>query len=653
MNLSLFKCIWLSIIGITVAAVAAMYVSLNASLLTVIDRAQTGQIKEYDRLLNDRIQQETRLAASLAALVAAQPSAQKALAEGDRAALAAEFLPAFQKLKTDAGASQFQFHLPPATSFLRLHEPETFGDDLSGSRAMLVDANAKRQAFGGIETGATGLGIRAVAPVAKNGAHIGTVEFGMKFDDTFFSAFKRDIGTDAVFQVADGKGGYVTFADTRADKTPLPADILPLVIGGQTDLREMPQGGKPAALYSRPVADYSGKTIGAVTVIMDTSAFDAERTAATRKSLLIAGAVFALATLISMKVAASIVKPIRSMVEALQTLAQGSTEVEVPYRDRKNEIGSIAQAIEVWRQNAIKRKHLKEEADRERLVREKRAQTIAALTQSFDAKVSGVLTVVADACAQMDATAQALSASAEQTSQQSGAVAAATEQASASVQTVASAAEELSASIAEIARQVAQSNDASQEAMNEAGQAETTVKGLAESSEQINAVVNLINDIASQTNLLALNATIEAARAGDAGKGFAVVANEVKNLASQTAKATDEISQQIASVQQSTERVVEAIGRIVTRITEVGQVSAQIAAAVEQQAAAANEIARNVQEASAGTREISTNIAGVSQAAGQTGEASRQVLAASQTLGGEANALKSVVEEFLEKVRAN
>ena len=344
--------------------------------------------------------------------------------------------------------------------------------------------------------------------------------------------------------------------------------------------------------------------------------------------------------------------PLKEMSLVMKRLADHDLTVEIPGTGRGDEIGTMAVAVEVFKENAIQADRLAAEQEAEHQSRIKRAAAIEALTKEFDRKVSGVLAVMTGACTEMDATAQNLSASAEQTSRQSGAVAAATEQASANVQTVASAVEELSSSIAEIGRQLDHAKSVGEQATDEANQTDEMVKGLAETSARIGTVINLINDIAAQTNLLALNATIEAARAGDAGKGFAVVANEVKNLASQTAKATEEISQQIGSVQEATKRVVTAIDAIVARIGEVSQVSATIASAVEEQSAAAAEITRNVQQAAQGTQEISSNIVGVNAAAEETGSASQQVLTASQRLAREAASLKSVVETFLNGVRA-
>ena len=351
-------------------------------------------------------------------------------------------------------------------------------------------------------------------------------------------------------------------------------------------------------------------------------------------------------------IARDILRAVGGLTGVMGALADGDKAVEIAGIDRGDEVGEMAQSVQVFKDNMIRNDEMAAEQEQERATREERASKVEQLASDFDVAVGDVLRGVSDAATEMDATAKMMSDTAEQTVQQSTAVAAASEQASVNVQTVASASEEMSASIDEISRQVIDSARITSEAVDQAENTNQSMAGLNEAAQKIGDVVGLINDIASQTNLLALNATIEAARAGEAGKGFAVVASEVKSLATQTANATEEIGAQIAAMQSETAGALEALTGIGKTINTVNEIATTISSAVEEQSAATQEISRNVDQAAHGTQEVSSSIASISQATTETGTAAGQVMSASGDLARQADTLKSTVEKFLEDVKA-
>jgi methyl-accepting chemotaxis protein len=497
-------------------------------------------------------------------------------------------------------------------------------------------------------------------PIKLNGKVIGVGGVDLKLDALREAILdSKPLGTGYV-KILSHEGLYV--ADQQIDRAGKKADEIDLV----KEITEATKNGEEKIITGEVNSD--GESVVRAVAPVHLNGLDTpwavvvtvpEATLyATNRALITAGILTGLlcflgAGVIAWFVGTATAKPIRGMTDAMKTLADGNHSVDVPARDRQDEIGQMAAAVQVFKENAIEMERVKGEQEiAERRAQEDKKRMMQELASSFEAKVGALVSSLSAAATEMESTAGSMTSLAETGNSKAMNVASAAEQTSANVQTVATATEELSASIQEISQQVANSARIANQAVDDARSTDGVVQELAVGAQKIGEIIQLINDIAGQTNLLALNATIEAARAGDAGKGFAVVASEVKSLATQTAKATEEISLQINQIQTATGQAVTAINGIGTTIQEMSEIAAAIASAVEEQGAATLEISRNVQQAAQGTEEVTRSIVDVRQASTDTGVASGQVLTAAGELSRNSNDLSREVDSFLEGIKA-
>ena len=429
---------------------------------------------------------------------------------------------------------------------------------------------------------------------------------------------------------------------------------------GQAMLRRGQAYKGPAMLFGRrfytayqPVFDPAGKVIGIIYVGIPTAQLDAMLWQAIGAMAIAAGIAALLALVMTMALVRRVTKPLRVVAEALTVLAEGRTDVEIRHANRHDEIGVIARTIGVFKNNRIERRQLEaERISAEKRATEQRKAELDQFVEAFRTKIGGIIEQVLNSSGQFEKDAQQLSVTAHSTAEMSGQSADASRQASEHVRGAATASNELSQSIVEISRRVQDSNSVAADAVKQADATDQRMAELSAAGDRIGDVVKLITSIAEQTNLLALNATIEAARAGDAGRGFAVVAQEVKNLAGQTAKATDEISSHIVNMQRATGESVDAIKAIGLTIERISEITASISSAVEEQGTATKSIAEGVQAAAGGTLDVAENIERVARGAGETETTSGQMLRSAKALSEVSIHLRDEVEKFLDSVRA-
>ncbi len=638
-------------ISLTVAAACGILGTFSIIQERALTRlALDQQLKlQYDSVIA-ALDYEGRAALAVSAVIANLPPVAEAVAKGDRDALLPLLQAPLAALKSQ-GMPLISFHTPPATAFFRVHEPKLFGEDISARRTTVVESNKSARPIVGVEAGRDSLGIFAMTPIMREGKSLAVADIGVSFGKQFVDSAKQRFGVDLAVHRFDGKA-FMRIASTLGDSSDVTQQELKGVFDGGTLRRDASLNGHPAALYLGQIRNYAGQPIAVIELVKDTTEYEAAAASSQRNLILGTIAILVAAALLALLLGRGMSRPLTAITAVMNRLSSGDTEVTIPGGDRKDELGTMAGAVDVFRRNMIEARTLREaqEAAKQRTELEKKALQ-RQMADRFEADVKSVVGAVARATADMQRMAAEITASVNGTSAQAAAAAAASEEASASVNTVAAATEQLASSVVEIGRQVTHSSDVADAAVAKAGKTTEMVAGLAAASEKIGDVLRLIGAIASQTNLLALNATIEAARAGEAGRGFAVVASEVKALASQTAKATEEIAGQVTAIQSSTGDCTIAIGGISDTIREISGIATTIAAAVEEQGSATREIARSVQQVAAGTSEVAVNVAGASHAAEQSRALADTVLSASGELGQHATTLFESVDTFLAGLR--
>ncbi|AHY41619.1 methyl-accepting chemotaxis protein [Stutzerimonas decontaminans] len=614
---------------VTVTTLASLFFGRFESLLADAERRELRSI--FDNV-STTIAAESLTAERLSALVASIPEVQQAMAEGDRERLSMLFMPGYTKLANDYGLTQFQFHKAPATSFLRVHKPAQYGDDLSAIRQTIVKTNTQRAPVRGVESGVAGLGIRGLVPISHQGQHVGSVEFGLSFGQAFFDAFKARYDVDVGLILRDEAGSFKPFATTLRNNAAISESQRAQAFAGQDVLFQTQADGVPVAILVSAIQDFSGKPLGVLEVAMDRTRYADALTAMRNTALIVAGIALAIGLLVAALVARGIVSPIRVAVEAMRDIAAGEGDLTRRLDERgRNEVAELAGA---FNQFAEKVRRLVSEVAGSTTQVAAAAEEMSAITEEFNRDVAQQrheIELVATAMNEMTATVQDVARNAAQAAESAQAADQQALQGQQIVQQTVSSIENVSTEVERTA---------------------AAIQRLEADSQSISAVLDVIRGVAEQTNLLALNAAIEAARAGEQGRGFAVVADEVRTLASRTQQSTLEIQQVIeqlqtgarnsaavmhqgraqvdASVRQA-QQAGASLTSITSAVTSISDMNTQIASAAEQQSAVADEISQNVVN-------INQVADRVTESAGQTAQASSQLahLAAGlQTLVGQ------------------
>ena len=568
-------------IGAAIIIVCALLTATNlATMGTLIRKAEHSALEAHFMAINNAIVSESRTAETLSAFVAGLPLVQDRFAAGDRKAMQALFLPGFKAMARDYGLEQFQFHTPPATSWLRLHKPEKFGDDLSLFRQTVVATNRDRKPVRGLEGGVAGLGARGMVPVFREGRLLGSVEFGMAFGQQFFENFKQANGVDAGLHLLDQEA-FRTMGSTLGKAPVLGPELLKRAMAGTPQLEHVDLRGVPCAVYAAPIRDYSGKAIGVIEIAMDSSSYQASLASARTSTLVVAILAMLLGLALATMVARPLVKRIQTVADGLDRVAQGDLSADIPM-DGQDELADLARAARVMRL---------------------KLHSLAAEVGQHAARVHEAALEIAGAVAGEVATSTQMSSSvAEITSTM--------EEFSASSTQIA----DHSRSVVGVANQTLDGSRRGSEAMqtvlncmqdirSDNQRSLQEIANLGAKSKQISKVMEIINAVADQTKLIAFNAALEASSAGEAGKRFSVVASEIRRLADSVTDSTGEIEARIGEIQDSISRLVVTSEKGSAGITAGAAASGNTAERLNDIVAAASQASTAAQQISLSTQQ--------------------------------------------------
>jgi len=611
--------------------------TVNVKISEVVYEAERNELKNLYKSAMAEIESEGRLAQAMSHIIASIPEMSQAMAENRRDDLASRTVPLFKELKKQYAVRQFQFHLPPATSFLRVHKPKKFGDDLSSFRKTILATNNSKKPIKGLEKGVAGLGIRGITPVFYNNQHIGSVEFGMSFGQAFFDKFKKKYGNEISLHLKRDEG-FSTFAATlRSDSDKkvalLQGEDLKRAMEGVEVISQSTYSDKTYAVYGKSVTDFSGNPIGVLEIALNRSHYVSEIASARNVTLLIGFLALLVGLFVAFIIGRTIVNPIKRAVDAMNEIADGD--------------GDLTQRLE-----------------------EKNKDEVAQLGMAFNhfsEKVRQMIIKVSGSTTQLAAAAEEMSMITSETNQ-------GVQKQQSETEMVATAMNQMTATVQEVARHATEASDAAQSADNEAQagksvvqqtvstintlaneieSATSVIKQLETDSDNIGSVLDVIRGIAEQTNLLALNAAIEAARAGEQGRGFAVVADEVRTLASRTQESTQEIQSMIESLQQGSRNAVKAMELSQTQsqqsVEQATHARGSLDAITDSVTTISTmniQIANAAKEQSSVSEEINQNVVNISLIVEQTAEGAQQTMSASTELANLANELQAMVGQF-------